>query len=132
MASFEPSDAPNPIVTLEDLIANADVVRAKEAMHRRVISTLSTVFNQEGTKENMLLWALSGFRPAFVVHELNVEPPSVCSDGVKRDVSEYLNFVSTPYTVSDHFAALEACLPGIQVTYSFSTSNTILLHVTKK
>lgn len=125
-------DVPNPIVSIGDLISSADVIRAKESLHRRVISTMSTIFHEDTTKENLVLWALSGFSPAFVVKELNFEPPIVCSDGVKREIAEYMNFVSTPYTVADHFTALEACLPGIQVTYSFSGPKTILLHVTKK
>lgn len=132
MASFEEPDVPNPILTIDQLIANADVIRSNESVHRRILSTLSVFFNEESTKENMLAWALSGFRPGFVVKELNFDPPVVCSDGVKREIAEYLNFVSTPYTIADHFSALEACLPGIQVTYSFSSTKTILLIVTKK
>ncbi len=125
-------DVPNPIVSIQDLVSSAEVVRAKESLHRRVISTLSTVFNDDATKENLITWALGGFRPGFTVKEMLFEPPVVCSDGVKREIAEYMNFVSTPYTVADHFSALEACLPGIQVTYSFSSPKTILLHVTKK
>jgi hypothetical protein len=128
----ENPDVPNPIVSIDDLATNADVIRAREALHRRVISTLSSVFNEDSTKENLVTWALGGFRPGFTVKELPFEPPIVCSDGVKREIAEYMNFVSTPYTVAEHFAALEACLPGIQVTYSFSSPKTILLHVTKK
>lgn len=123
---------PNPILTIDDLITNADVVRSKEALHRRIISTLSTVFNDSDTKDKMVAWALTGFRPAFTVKEFDFEPPVVCSDGVKRDLAEYLNFVSTPYRVSDHFSAVEACLPGIQVTYSLPSPKIMLLHVTKK
>jgi len=125
-------DLPNPIMSISDLISTAEVVRGKESLHRRVISRLSSVFNEDGTKENMLLWALSGFRPGFVAKELFFEPPIICSDGVKREIAEYMNFVSTPYTVAEHFSAVECCLPGIQLTYSFSGPNTILLHVTKK
>lgn len=128
----ENPDVPNPIVSIDDLATNADVIRAREALHRRIISTLSSVFNEDSTKENLVTWALGGFRPGFTVKELLFEPPIVCSDGVKREIAEYMNFVSTPYTVAEHFAALEACLPGIQVTYSFSSPKTILLHVTKK
>ena len=126
------ADVPNPIISISDLVSSAEVVVAKESLHRRVISTLSTVFHEDGTKENLVLWALGGFRPGFVVKALPFEPPIICSDGVKREIAEYMNYVSTPYTVAEHFAALESCLPGIQVTYSFSGPATILLHVTKK
>lgn len=123
---------PDPILTIDDLITNATVVRSKESLHRRIISTLSAIFNDSVTKEKLVEWALTGFRPAFTVKEIDFEPPVVCSDGVKRELAEYLNFVSTPYTVSDHFSAVEACLPGIQVTYSLQSPKLLLLHVTKK
>ena len=123
---------PNPILTIDDLVNHADVVRTKESLHRRIISTLSSVFNDSTTQEKMVAWALSGFRPAFTVKEIDLEPPVVCSDGVKRDLAEYLNFISTPYKITDHFAAVEACLPGIQVTYSLPSSKIMLVHVTKK
>lgn len=125
-------EGPNSIVSIQDLVASADVVRAKESLHKRMISTLASVFKDDTTKENLVMWALAGFRPGFVVKELNFEPPVVCSDGVKRDIVEYVNYVSAPFKVSEHFAALEECLPGIQVTYSFLDGKTILLHVTKK
>jgi hypothetical protein len=132
MASFEQPDVPNAILTIDDLVANAEVVRSREALHRRVVSTLSSVFHEDSTKEQLVGWALGGFRPGYTVRELMFDPPLVCSDGIKRDIAEYLNFVSTPYTIAEHFSALESCLPGIQVTYSFSSTKTKLLHVTKK
>lgn len=132
MASFEQSDVPDPILTIDELSANADVVRAREALHRRVVSTLSSVFHEDHTKEQLIGWALGGFRPGYTVRELIFDPPLVCSDGIKRDIAEYLNFVSTPHTIAEHFSALESCLPGIQVTYSFSSTKTMLVHVTRK
>ena len=128
----EDTTAPNPILTINDLVTHADVVLSKESLHRRVISTMSTIFNDSTTKETMISWALTGFRPGFVVKEIDLEPPVVCSDGVKRDLAEYLNFISTPHKITDHFSALEACLPGIQVTYSLPSPKIMLLHVTKK
>lgn len=132
MASFEQSDVPNAILTIDQLITSAEVVRGKESYHRRIVSTLSTVFNEPCTKEHLVSWAVGGFCPGYVVREIDFDPPIVCSDGVKRDITEYLNFVSTPYTIADHFNALESCLPGIQVTYSLTSTKTMLVHVTRK
>lgn len=132
MEKTEPDSVPGPILTIDELITHADVVRSKELAHKLMISTLSSVFNETVTKDNMIAWALSGFPGAYAVKRLDLEPPVVCSDGVKREIAEYLNFISSPSKISDHFNALEAALPGIQVTYSLPSPNTMILHVTKK
>jgi hypothetical protein len=132
MSSIDTSETPDPIVSIDDLTNDINIITSKENLHKRMISTLGTVFKEESTKEALIQWGLRSFSPAFVVAELPIQAPKICSDGVKREISEYLNYISLPYTISDHFMALEACLPGIQVTYSFSPNKTILLHVTRK
>jgi hypothetical protein len=107
---------PPDILTLSDLLSDQTVVLAKEQADKALLDTIGsqTVSN---LRPKLVEWVLKGYPPAFPILSLGIQPPSPCSDGVTRDLSDYITFCSGK-TIVEHVALLQAKLPDILVSFA--------------
>jgi hypothetical protein len=116
-SSLAPPIDPVPeILTLADLLADHDVVVAKEADDAALLDTIGsqTISN---LRPKLVEWVLKGYPPAFPILSLDIRPPATCSDGVVRDLSDYITFCSGK-TITEHVSLLQAKLPDITVSFA--------------
>ena len=124
-----PAPAPVPVIaTMDELMASHAVLVAKEAADR---ATLSPLVNptRESYRPQLFAWASAGFPGIYVVQSFTFTPPSVCSDGVVRDVIGYTWYL-LGVEIGGVLATIQSMLTGIVVSYSFQ-GNTLRIHVSK-
>lgn len=126
-----PAPAPTPapvIATMDELMASHAVLVAKEAADR---ATLSPLLNptRESYRPQLFAWASAGFPGIYVVQSFTFTPPSVCSDGVVRDVVGYTWYL-LGVEIGGVLATIQSMLTGIVVSYSFA-GNTLRIHVSR-
>lgn len=121
--------APAPVIaTMDELMASHAVLVAKEAADR---ATLAPLVNptRESYRPQLFAWASAGFPGIYVVQSFTFTPPSVCSDGVVRDVVGYTWYL-LGVEIGGVLATIQSMLTGIVVSYSFQ-GNTLRIHVSK-
>jgi len=122
-----PTSAPV-IATMDELMASHAVIVAQEAADR---ATLGPLVNptRESYRPQLFAWASAGFPAIYVVQSFTFTPPSVCSDGVVRDVVGYTWYL-LGVEIAGILATIQSMLTGIVVSYSFHM-NTLRIHVSK-
>lgn len=104
------------VLTLSDLLSDQSVVVAKEQADKTLLETIG---NQVvgNLRPKLVEWVLKGQPDAFPILSLEIHPPSVCSDGLPRNLPDYIEFCSGK-TINDHVALLQAKLPDIHVSFA--------------
>jgi hypothetical protein len=123
-----PVEPPN-IATLDELMQSHAVVLAKEAADRASLAGLMNP-TRDQYRPQLFQWAGLGFPPIFIVQVFEVTPPTYCSDGVARDVMNYLNYLLIPSSLDSALDTIRSLMPGISVSFSF-LGNTLRIHVSK-
>lgn len=119
---------PPPTLTLTEILAAQEVLAAREAEDKAKLEGIGAL-SIETLRPKLIAWAVAGFPNNYRIHELTITPPSVCSDGVGRNLADYIVFCSGK-TLADHLIPLQTTLPDITVTFTF-TSPTISIVVLK-
>jgi hypothetical protein len=127
-AATGPVEPPN-IATLEELMSSHAVVVAKEAADSQLLSGLVTPMRVQ-YRSQLFQWAGLGFPAIFVIQTYELTPPTYCSDGVRRDSVEYLNYLIIPNTLDSVLETIRSLMPGILVSFSF-LGNTLRIHVSR-
>jgi hypothetical protein len=107
---------PPDVLTLSDLLSDQSVVVAKELADKSLLETIGTQ-SVGNLRPKLVEWVLKGRPDAFPVLSLDIRPPSVCSDGLSRNLPDYIEFCSGK-TINDHVALLQAKLPDILVSFA--------------
>jgi hypothetical protein len=118
------------VIRLSDLLTDTEVLKQKELQDRQIVDALE---NPDFThlRQKLIQWTTSGFPYAFPVFSISVTPPQVCSDGVVRNLCDYIAYVAG-MSIETKLKKLEAKLEGIKVLNSYSeTSKTMTVHVAK-
>lgn len=125
---LEPEIAqPSPyLFTLDDLVSEHDLLLKKEAEDRALVDGIESP-NPITLKAKLIEWAKQGFPDGFSVFSIEVNPPSVCSDGVSRGLFDYIAYVAG-MSIADKMARLTAKLQGMYILCSYS-GNTVTFHV---
>ncbi len=113
------------VLSIDDLLADQSALLAKENGDRVTVESIGTqsVF---GLKPKLVEWALKGFPSAYPFLELNVSPPSLCSDGVARNLYDYIQFL-TSKTIEDHVTILQGNLQGMVVSFANMNGKTVIV-----
>jgi hypothetical protein len=128
-SSLAPPIEPVPdILTLADLLADHDILIAKEADDKLLLDSIGGQPVQ-GFKPKLLEWVLKGKPDGFPILRLDIKPPDKCSDGVVRSLAEYIEFC-TGKTIQDHVGLLQAKLPDIHVSFA-NISGSVCITVLK-
>ena len=128
ISSIENQITGPPPIRLDDILNSVQVIQHKETEDKNLLESVGTL-PYEYLKSSLIQWATSGFRNAYPIYELRIDPPSVCSDGQTRNLQDYIQFVSGK-TIYEHVDALQARFPDIVVSFSY-TGASILIVVTK-
>jgi len=104
------------ILTLSDLLADQSILLAKEQADKSLLDTIGT-HSVSTLRPKLVEWVLKGQPTTFPLLRLNIQPPSSCSDGVTRDLADYIAFCSGK-TIQEHVALLQAKLPDITVSFA--------------
>lgn len=107
---------PPPVITLDDILSSVEVVTQKEREDKANLESISTI-PYETLKTKLLSWATSGFPNVYEIHKLTVTPPTVCSDGVTRNLSDYIEFCSGK-PIQDHVSLLQQRVQGMSISFT--------------
>lgn len=125
---YTPSPPPPPPgpITLADILAATEVLQQKEASDKALLETIGSQ-SFESLRTTLIQWGVAGFPNAYPILTVPVTPPTVCSDGVQRSLTDYIAFCSGK-TIAEHVAVLQAKLDGMTVMYAnFSGVLTIVI-----
>jgi len=103
-------------ISLADILNSAEVVTQKEANDKALLESIGTASLEEITNK-LIAWATSGFPNAYPLFEISITPPVVCSDGVTRDLSAYIQFCSGK-TINQHVQVLQDRMTDIIVSFA--------------
>ena len=118
---FVPAPPQPSVLRLDDLLSHADVLLQKEAADAASLAAIGTPdFN--ALRSRLVAWAVSGFAGSVPVYEVSLNPPAVCSDGVSRDLADYIQFVSGK-TIYEHLGVLGEKLPDFRVAFVYMGSS---------
>jgi len=122
--------APAPmIVDISELLASYEAIKVQEDADRALLSVLSAD-TREALRPHMFRWAAAGFPPSYIVQQIALNPPNICSDGVSRpDVAIYVTYL-LGRGVGDIITDVQALCVGVLISYSFQ-GNTLRIHVSK-
>jgi hypothetical protein len=107
---------PPPPITIADILGTVEVLQQKEAADKAVLDGIGTT-SAESLRSKLVAWALAGFPNASTLMEVTVNPPSQCSDGVVRDLTDYITFCSGK-TIQEHVALLQEKLADMTVSFA--------------
>jgi len=119
---------PPHIATIDELIASREATILQENTDRDSLAPLLNP-SREIFRPQLFQWAAAGFPGGYVVKTMALNPPSICSDGVTRDLFAYTWYLLGT-EIGDLIATINSMMTGIAVSFSFS-GNSLLLHVNK-
>lgn len=115
------------IVSLSELQNSKQFIESQETMHKNAIASIATL-TQDVLHPILMKWGLTGFQNDYVIWQLIIGPPVICSDGEKRQFIEYVFYLDSD--LAGVVKKLEERLPGMSLSHSFGI-NTINIHVRK-
>jgi hypothetical protein len=104
------------VLTMSDLLSDQSVVVAKEQADRALLETIGTQI-VANLRPKLVEWLLKGRPDGYPILSLDIQPPSVCSDGLPRTLPDYIEFCSGK-TIVEHVALLQEKLPDIYVSFA--------------
>jgi hypothetical protein len=122
-----PAPAPAPI-TIDDLLNSVEVLQQKEAADKIALEGIGNI-SHDTLKTKLLSWATAGFPNVYEIHRVSISPPNQCSDGVTRNLSDYIVFCSGK-TISEHVDILAAKVTGMTISFA-NMGNFIAIVVSK-
>jgi hypothetical protein len=110
---------------LNDITSAVEVVQIKEAQDKATLESIGTL-SFESLRASLIQWAIAGYPNAYKVHEITVSSPNVCSDGVTRNLADYITFCSGK-TIHEHIAVLQERMTDISVSFAYTGSSIVIV-----
>ena len=126
-----PPPQPDCILTIDDILSTAEAIQSKEAADRTVLDELINVDTMD-LKNRLLTWGSLGCPTAHTLYTLQLNCLERCSDGVSRTLLDYITYLNPTFSIVDTLAVLETRLPGMTLSYSYTTTYALCVHVSKK
>jgi hypothetical protein len=101
---------------VEDLLNSLEVLRQKELDDKLLLENIGNI-SQEELKSKLIAWAVAGFPNAYEIHAVAIIPPNMCSDGVSRDLPDYITFCSGK-TIHEHIDGLRQKVANISISFA--------------
>lgn len=119
---------PTYIMTLEQLVQYHNTTLESETTDKASMDFIIHPATS-GVQQNLIQWASAGFPVNYQVLSVALIRPSPCSDGVSRDMLQYISFLtgSDIMTLTTNFGSH---FLGIYFSYSIS-GNVVNLHASK-
>ena len=71
----------------------------------------------ETLKAKLVQWAKAGFPNAYEIYQVHIVPPTVCSDGTTREITDYIQFCSGK-TIHEHVSVLQAKVTDMVISFA--------------
>lgn len=135
---FVPTDTPmttEPPVFVPDVVSMDSLMNDQSMLLQREIDTKTFLMDRlinvhsSSLKRSLLHWASNGFPAGFILLQLQIDVPQICSDGVVRTPSQYIEFCMGT-DAPQLYLALSSKLPGIMVSYAM-IGTTLTAYVSK-
>jgi hypothetical protein len=121
-----PTGPPPPqTISIQDILGSVEVVQNQESEDKAKLEAIG-VISFETLRASLLQWATRGFPNAYTIHEVPMTAPSVCSDGVARNLPDYIVFCSGK-TINEHVDVLQQRLVDITVSFAYSGSAILIV-----
>lgn len=111
--TYEP---PADFLSLDDILSDHSIIVAKEAQDKLVIDQIGSQ-HVSTLKPILVEWVGRGKPNAYPIMVLNIQPPAKCSDGVTRNLTEYIAFCSGK-SIEEHIGMLQAKLSGMSLSFA--------------
>lgn len=122
----------NTIITLTDLLGSVEAIQSKENADRALLQSFLDMTDDE-IRNKLLTWAGVGFPDNFVFHSIQLNTLEKCSDGIARsDIITYIQYLNPQLSLVDFLKSLETRLPGMTLSYSYTQSFLLQIHVSKQ
>lgn len=124
-----PEPGPPPmLIDISELLSSHAGLKQQEITDR---STLSILLNlpRDSIRTSIIRWTELGFPPIYVIQQLTVTPPAVCSDGVSRSLYDYITYLLGQDMGAINTSIQSLCV-GVLISYSFQ-GNTVRIHVSR-
>ena len=110
-----PIPAPAPI-TMNDILSSVELIEQKETNDKATLESIGNI-TFDTLKAKLIQWAKQGFPSAYEIYQVSVTPPSVCSDGVTRDLADYITFCSGK-SILEHVNVLQAKVTDMVISFA--------------
>lgn len=107
---------PPPPITIDDLLNSIQVLQQKETADKAILESIGNM-PLDILKTKLVSWALAGFPNAYEIHTVIIIPPNSCSDGVTRNLTDYILFCSGK-SISEHVTILQQKVTDISVSFA--------------
>jgi len=107
---------PPDVLTLADLLNDQSVIQSKEQADKVLLDSISTR-TVASIRPKLVEWILKGRPSPFPLFEVNVQPPTRCSDGEIRGLADYIRYCSGK-SIEEHVVLLQAKLPDIHLSFA--------------
>jgi len=121
------------IIKLDDIDSSLQTIIQKESNNKNAFINI----DYDLLKKNLFTWAANGYPDSFKAYKMTMNDPTVtngrytCSDGVFRDVWEYIPFI-LGMSIHELVSSFQGKLKGMTLSYSVEINPTTLnLHVSK-
>lgn len=116
LADITPVILPPPVITLNDILSSVEVIAQKEQEDKATLESIALI-PHETLKSKLVTWATLGFPNVYEIHRLVIIPPTICSDGVSRNLSDYIEFCSQK-PMQEHVASLQQRVQDMVITFA--------------
>jgi hypothetical protein len=116
------------VVDISELLVSIGAIQVQEASDRTKLSVLLHE-TRDTLRPQMFEWASAGFTPIYIVQKFELNPPSICSDGIQRNTLSYIEYLLGK-DISQIIADIQALCLGVTISYSVS-GNTLNIHVSR-
>ena len=117
------------VMTMEQLLMTQQNAKQLETTDKTNLAVLLNHPTTSAVTPAFLQWASLGFPPIYVLRSITLSCPTVCSDGMTRNVYDYVSWLLEG-DLSSQVQAFATNFSGMEMSYSIS-GNTINIHVTK-
>ena len=104
------------VLSLDDILSEHSNIVTKEAQDKLIIDQIGSQ-HVSALKPNLVEWVGRGKPNAYPIMSLSIQPPPKCSDGVTRNLPEYIEFCSGK-SIQEHVGLLQAKLVGMTVSFA--------------
>ena len=117
------------VIRLDDLQNDYSVLLQREIAFGTFLITNIVGLDINTLKRTLIGWAASGYPDMYRILPIQVDLPDRCSDGVVRNVYEYIEFCAK-LSLTDILNSIQQKLDGIKVNY-ITEGRTITVIVSK-
>lgn len=110
---YEP---PVDFLSLDEILSDHSILVTKEAQDKAVIDQIGSQ-HVSALKPNLVEWVGRGKPNAHPIMMLSIQPPAKCSDGVTRNLPDYITFCSGK-SIEEHIGLLQAKLSGMTLSFA--------------